>query len=686
VNRDDLLTAFRRMLLIRKMEERIAVLYGRGDIPGFVHLSIGQEAVAVGALFRARPDDVITSTHRGHGHVLAKGLDPFGMFAELTGKATGTCGGRGGSMHVADPALGILGANGIVGAGLPIATGAAHALRVRGSGALAIAFFGDGAVATGAFHESVNLAALWRLPIVFVCENNGFSEFSRTSDQHAVPLSSRAAGYGLPYRGVDGNDVEAVEAAMSAVFDEVRSGGGPWLVEAMTLRVRGHYEGDQQRYRAEETPDDVAGDPLQRTRVRLAALGVRADELDQIEGEIARTVAAAEKFAADSAEPDPATVLDFVVSPRPDVADRPPRPAASFWGGDPPDPPARAGPTALRALGQSAGATKPVSASRILRQAMGDALADDPRVFLAGIDVGGGNVFGLTRGLAQEFPGRVLDTPISETAIMGLGVGAAMAGLRPVVELMYLDFLGTCLDQLMNQAAKLRFMTGGAVTVPMVVRTQFGSGRSSGSQHSQSLETLLAHIPGLTVVMPSTPEDAYGLLRTAIDDDNPVIFIENRLLYERKGTMPATDHRVPFGKARITRTGTDLTIVSWSRMAQVALDAAQTLAAEGIDAEVVDLRTITPLDRRTVLDSLGRTNRLMIVHEAITEFGVGAELAALAVNEGFWSLDAPVARVGAPTAPAPYAPSLEREWTPDETDIVTAARWLMSDPYPRRRP
>jgi len=656
VNREELLTAYRRMVLIRKMEERIAVLYSQGVVPGFVHLSVGQEAVAVGTLFRARDDDVITSTHRGHGHVLAKGLDPAGMFAELMGRETGTNRGRGGSMHVADPTLGIFGANGIVGAGLPIAVGAAHALRAKGSDAVAIAFFGDGAVATGAFHEAVNLAALWRLPVVFVCENNGFSEFSRTSEQHAVGLASRAVGYGLPFRSVDGNDVEAVEEALRAVLDEVRGGGGPQFVEAVTLRVRGHYEGDPQSYRASETSG--LADPLTVARARLAALGVGADELDLVDDEVAREVAAAEKFAAESPSPDPATVLDFVTSPRLAVSERV-VPAA---------------------------ATKPVSTSRILRQAMRDALADDPAVFLAGIDVGGGNVFGLTRGLATEFPGRVLDTPISETAIMGLGVGAAMAGLRPVVELMYLDFLGTCLDQLMNQAAKLRFMTGGAVTVPMVVRTQFGSGRSSGSQHSQSLETLLAHIPGLTVVMPSTAEDAYGLLRTAIEDDNPVVFIENRLLYERKATMPTPDHRVPLGKARITRPGTDLTIVSWSRMAQLSLRAAETLAAEGIDAEVVDLRTIAPLDRETVLESLGRTNRLMIVHEAVTEFGVGAELAALAVDEGFWSLDAPVLRVGAPSAPAPYAPSLERVWIPGEADIVSAARRLAEDPYPLRRP
>jgi 2-oxoisovalerate dehydrogenase E1 component len=646
VNRDELLTAYRRMRVIRTLEERVAVLYAAGGIPGFVHTSVGQEAVAVGALFRTRPDDVVTSTHRGHGHVLAKGLDPRAMFAELMGRDTGACRGRGGSMHVADPGLGIFGANGIVGAGLPIAVGAAHALRERGAGALAVAFFGDGAVATGAFHEALTLAAVHRLPVVFLCENNGFSEFSRTADQHPAGLAQKAAAYGLPFTSVDGNDVEAVDTALSTVYETVRSGQGPQLVEAVTLRWRGHYEGDPQSYRADkETPDD----PLVRARDRLAALGVAVDELDD---EVAREVAEAEKYAADSPEPDPATALEFVHSPRPEIVERPPTVVTQ------------------------------TSTSRVIRQALDDALAADPSVFLAGIDVGGGNVFGLTRGLAERYPGRVLDTPIAETAIMGLGVGAAMAGLRPVVELMYFDFLGVCLDQLMNQAAKLRFMTGGAVTVPMVVRTQTGSGRSSGSQHSQSLEALLAHIPGLTVVMPSTPADTYGLLRAAIEDDNPVVFVENRILYERRGPLPAPDHRVPLGKAAVTRPGRDLTIVAWSRMATVALEAADELSAEGIEAEVLDLRTIVPLDRAAVLDSLARTNRLLIAHDAVTEFGVGAELAALAVHEGFWSLDAPVVRVGAPTSPAPYAPSLERTWIPGTADIVTAARRLVDDRYP----
>jgi 2-oxoisovalerate dehydrogenase E1 component len=649
MDRDQLLDAYLRMAVIRRMEQRIALLYRDGLVPGFVHTSVGQEACAVGALFHARATDVITSTHRGHGHVLAKGLSPSDMLAELMGKATGACRGRGGSMHVADPNLGIFGANGIVGAGLPIAVGAAHAFTMRNQDGVVVAFFGDGAVATGAFHESLNLAALRNLPVVFFCENNRYSEFSRAADQHPVGLSKRALAYGVPFVHLPGNDVAAVADAMADVFDKVRAGGGPFLVESLTWRVGGHYEGDEQRYRdPEEFAEVAAGDPLVVARRRLGELGAMAEEIDALDKRAEAVVADAEEYARSSPVPSPSSATDYVYAPRATVAAEP----GSFGG--------------------------PVSGSRILRSALHDALADDPAVFLAGIDVAGGNVFGITRGLHDEFPDRVLDTPIAETAIMGLGVGSAMAGLRPVVELMYLDFVGVCLDQLMNQAAKLRFMTGGAVSVPLVVRTQFGSGRSSGSQHSQSLEALLAHIPGLTVVMPSSGEDMYGLLRAAIDDDNPVVFIENRLLYEKKWPAPPPGHRVPLGQAHIVRAGNDVTIVSWSRMVLDALDAAATLAAEGIDAEVIDLRTIVPLDRSTVLTSFAKTNRMVIAQEAVVDFGVGAELAALAVREGFWSLDAPVVRVGAAYSPAPYAPGLEAKWRAGAADIVRAVREVVA--------
>lgn len=644
---EDMLEAYRLMMKIRVFEETAAQLYANGEIPGFVHLSVGQEASAVGACWALKDQDVITSTHRGHGHAIAKGLEIDGMIAELMARETGTCRGRGGSMHIADPSIGIFGANGIVAAGLPIAVGAAFAARFRARGNVVLAFFGDGAVAQGAFHEAVNLAALWKLPIIFLCENNGFSEFSRTEDQHSVTLDTRAAGYGIPFTRLDGDDIEAVADSLTSIIESIRTGGGPHIVETLTVRARGHYEGDQQKYRApQERPDGPTTDCIARTRQQLTVLGVSPSDIDGVEVDVRDEVQAAVERARKAVEPATDTLLDFVYGP---TAPRGPFPERE--------------PT-----------TSKMRYSRAVREALRDALLDDERVFLAGIDVAAGNVFGLTRGLADEFPGRVLDTPISEIAITGLGVGAAMAGLRPVTEIMYLDFITVCMDQIVNQAAKLRYMTGGAATLPMVIRTQFGAGRSSGSQHSQSLEALLAHIPGLTIVMPSSAADAYALLRSSIDEPGPVVFIEHRLLYERESMAPTQGERLPLGTAAIVRPGKDATIVSWSRMVTESLAAAERLALEGIDVEVIDLRTIAPLDRTTILESLQKTSRLFIAQEAVEDFGVGAEIAAMAANEGFWLLDAPVMRLGAKSSPAPYAPSLERVWLPSAVDIADGVR------------
>ena len=640
------------MLLIRGFEQRVADLYRDGEVPGFVHLSIGQEATAVGACWPLSPADVITSTHRGHGHCLAKGLDPLGMFAELMGKDQGTNRGRGGSMHIADPKLGIFGANGIVAAGLPIAVGAATAAQLRADGSVAVAFFGDGAAAQGAFHEALNLAAVWQLPTVFFCENNGYAEFSPASAQHAASLEQRAAGYGIDYVAVDGNDVVATAAVMGEVVLAARAGRGPAVVEAATYRWHGHYEGDPQRYRsADELHAWEARDPLLAQESRLREAGVGDDEIKALESSVADELDGAVEAARRLASPAAATLTDFVVHARPA------RP-------EPPPP------------GEDAPVFRTMDA---IRSALETELATDDRVFVAGIDVGaGGNVFGLTRGLAEQFGMRVRDTPISETAIMGLGVGAAMAGMRPVVELMYLDFLGVCFDQLLNQAAKLPFMTGGAAEMALTVRTQFGAGRSSGSQHSQSLEALLAHIPGLSVVMPSTPADTYGLLRAAIQDPNPVVFIENRLLYGMKGPQPPSDYILPIGKSAVVRPGTDVTVVSVSRMVHEAIAAAERVGDEGISVEVIDLRTVAPLDVAPILDSVHKTSRLLIAHEAAIPFGIGAEIAATVARDGFWDLDAPIERIGTAATPPPYAPELERAWLPDRDDIAEAIRRLVA--------
>jgi 2-oxoisovalerate dehydrogenase E1 component len=648
----DLLEIHRRMLLIRGFEERVAALYRDGEVPGFVHLSIGQEAAAVGACWPLGHSDVITSTHRGHGHCLAKGLDPLGMFAELMARDAGTNRGRGGSMHIADPTIGIFGANGIVAAGLPIAVGAAAASQLRADGDVAVSFFGDGAIPQGAFHEAVNLAAVWRLPVIFFCENNGYAEFSPAAAQHASTLEKRAAGYGVDFFAVDGNDAVAVATGMSSLVARIRDGAGPAIVEATTYRWHGHYEGDPQRYRDEdEVAEWAARDPLLLHASRLRQSGVADADADAIAATVAGELDAAVAKARTLAAPTVDSLDNFVIAARPTAPE--PAPIAD----DAPE---------FRMMDA-------------VRSALEIELASDDRVFVAGIDVGdGGNVFGLTRGLRERFGDRVRDTPISETAIVGLGVGAAMAGLRPVVELMYLDFVGVCLDQLLNQAAKMRFMTGGAAQMALTVRTQFGAGRSSGSQHSQSLEALLAHIPGLTVVMPSTPADTYGLLRAAIQDPNPVVFIENRLLYGMKGPQPPEDHVVPIGTAAVVRPGSDVTVVSVSRMVHEALAAAAIVSADGVSVEVIDLRTVAPLDLAPILESVAKTNRLLIAHEAVVPFGIGAEIAAVVAREALGELDAPIERIGAAATPPPYAPDLERAWLPDRHHIATAIRKLVA--------
>lgn len=645
--RDDLFQMYRRMALIRGFEARAGKLYRDGKIPGQVHLALWQEASAVGACYYLRQGDVITSTHRGHGHGLAKGLEAPEVFAELMGKEGGVCRGRGGSMHIADPSRGIFGANGIVGAGLPIADGAAFAAKLRRTGGVAVAFLGDGAISTGAFHEAANLAALMNLPAVFFCENNRFSEFSSFDDQQPVEVAARAPAYGLQFRQVDGNDILAVSELMRDVLSDVRSGGRPYLIEALTLRQSGHYEGDPQNYRKGTTL--TARDPIEVARAHLRAAGVTDVEVAQSDAETERSLDDAVAFAIEAPLPVIEDLATGMVVARPGI----PKTVVEPEDHDSPE---------------------RWKTWQALAAALKDELHDDPEVFIAGIDVGkGGNVFGLTRGMVDTWPDRVIDTPISETAIIGMGVGAAMAGMKPVVEVMYFDFIGVCLDQIMNQAAKLPYMTGGRSKMSLTIRTQFGAGRSAGAQHSQSLEAMLAHIPGLTVVMPSTPADAYGLLRTAIQDPNPVVFVEHRLQYGMKGYRCDPDYRVPIGQAAIRRVGTDVTIVTYSRMAQVCGESVEALARQGISCELIDLRTIAPLDVTTVLESVAKTSRLLIVHEAHRDFGVGAEIAARVAEEGLYLLDAPIMRIGAAPVPAPYSPILESAWLPDKDRIIEAA-------------
>jgi len=639
----------REMIRIREFETRAGQLYRDSEVPGFVHLSLGQEAVPAGVCANLRRTDGIVSNHRGHGHCLAKGADVHGMFAELMARDTGTCRGLGGSMHIADIDVGVYGANGIVGAGMPIALGVAEAFVQQHRDDVVVAFFGDGAVTQGAFHEALNLAAIWHLPILFVCENNRYAEFTPFERQHPVAVTERARAYGITAESVDGNDVLAVAEASRRHIERLRRGDGPVLLEAATYRWHGHFEGDPQRYRdAAEVAEWKERDPI----LRLAST-MSSDVHERLRAEVVSEIDAAVERARRDPFPDGRFLLDMTCAETP--------PAEIGEELPPVD-------------------NEVYRVMDAIREALARELSDRDDVWIAGIDVAaGGNIFALTRGLHERFPGRLLDTPISEAAIVGLAVGGAMAGARPVVEIMYLDFIGVCFDQLLNQAAKIRFMSGGRALSSLVVRTQFGIGRSSGSQHSQSVEALLTHIPGLKVVMPATPADTYGLLRAAIADPAPVIFIENRELYGSKGPRAHPDHFVPIGKASVRRTGSQLTLVSWSRQANSSFLVAEQLAAEGrADVEVIDLRTLVPLDRDAVLTSVRKTGRLMIVHDAIVRGGFGAEIAAMVSNECFWDLDAPIVRVGGADTPVPYAPALEEQWMVTPNRIREAILQLLA--------
>lgn len=647
----------RRMLLVRAFEEALAEMNARGEVPTeAIHLSIGQEATAVGCCLALRPDDWMTTTHRGHGHMLAKGADLDGMMAEILGKATGLCGGKGGSMHVTDARVGALGANGIVGASPLVAAGAAHAERLRGSGRVAVAFLGDGATNQGMFHEAANFAAVLDLPLVLVVENNRYGEFTPLERHTRVPrLADRAAAYGMAAESVDGNDARAVHAATRRAVERARAGRGPTLLEALTYRWRGHMEGEAASYRPEEEIREwMTRCPIRRLRQALAAEGRLGEaEAAGLEREAREAVAASVSRARAAPDPGPEALPRDVFAPDP----------AGLWR--PPVGPAAAG----------RGPVREITFSDAVREALAGEMARDGRVYVLGEDVTTGGYFAVTTGLVERFGReRVVDTPISENAIVGSAVGAAMAGMRPVAEILFSDFLTACMDPLVNQAAKLRYMSGGQYAVPLVVRTPGGAGLGMAAQHSQSLESLLAGVPGLVLVAPATPADAKGLLAAAIRSSNPVVFFENKVLYLSTGPVPEGEWLVPLGVAEVKRPGRDVTVVSVGGVLGRVLEAAGALAREGIECEVVDVRTLVPLDLGTILWSVERTGRLVTVEDAALGHGFGSEVVARVAEAALGSLRARPRRLGGADVPIPYARGLESLAVPDAARIAEGIR------------
>lgn len=654
LDRAHVLDLLESMLRIRKFEDKCAELYTQEKIRGFLHLYDGEEAIAAGVIPVLGDDDRIVATYREHGHALVRGVAMPSVMAEMYGKSEGCSGGRGGSMHLFDAATNFYGGNAIVGGGLPLAGGLALADRMRGETNVTACFFGDGAVAEGEFHETLNLAALWDLPILFVCENNGYAMGTAIDRYEAeTDIRAKAASYNLVAETVDGMDVVAVEAATRRAITQIRETGKPVFLECRTYRFRAHSMFDAQLYRDKgEIAEWRQRGPIVKFQGWLLENNlIHQSDIDEIEAKIDAEIADAVNFA-ESGTWEPVENLTTNV-----LGEAPPAPA----------------------LPKPSGKMVETTYREAIKQAIRDAMIQDDQVFLMGEDVGAyGGCYAVSKGLMAEFgEDRIRDTPLSESGFTGAGIGAAAAGMRPIVELMTVNFSLLALDQIMNTAATIRHMSGGQFGVPVVIRMATGAGKQLAAQHSHSLEGWYGHIPGLKVVTPATLEDARGMLWTALQDPDPVLIFENVMLYNMSGEIDEAAGPVDISQAAVRRDGTDLSLITYGGSLFKTLEAARLLEKEGIQAEVVDLRTLRPLDDATIMASVEKTRRALIVDEGWRSGSISAEISARIMEQALWSLDAPVGRLCAKEVPIPYPKHLEDASIPQTPEIVAAAKSLL---------
>jgi len=650
----------REMLRIRELEQRSLDLSAATppEVIGSAHFCAGQEAVPVGTIAGLAEADQIVATYRGHGWALASGLSLTEVFGEICQRSIGVNGGRGGSAYMMAPDRRFIGENSIVGAGVPIACGVAMANVASQNGKVVIVSIGDGAFNQGSTHEGLAFAAARSLPVLIICENNGWSELTPTSLTFKVErIAQRASGYGIPGVTIDGADPLVVRDTVKEAAKRAREGRGPVLIECRVPRLWGHYNRDIEHYRTKEDRDQArARDPIATFSHKLIVAGVlTADTFRELEADVKSEVDDVQKVVLSAPRPDPATASTHVWS------EGPLQPASSS--------------------ARKTEETKTVSYIQAVNEALSHELATRPEVLVYGEDVGqAGGIFGASRGLQKIYGAdRVFDTPISESAILGSAVGAALMGMKPIVEIMWGDFMLVALDQIINQAANVRYITGGRCGAPIVVRTQQGATPGSCAQHSQCLEALLAHIPGLRIAVPATPQDAYSILRTATASPDPCILFEARGLYQTTGPVNFTDVIEPIGKSRLHKPGRDAVIVTWGTMLQVALDAATQLAAEGVDVGVLDLRWLCPLDNDGLRAAVkSASGKVIVLHEANRTGGFGAEVVAR-LHEFFDNdLALSIARVATPDMRIPASPVLLRALLPTAAKVMDETRRLLA--------
>jgi 2-oxoisovalerate dehydrogenase E1 component len=702
----------RGMVLTRALDNRLKAFFTSSEVQyrgvgfqGKGFRSLGQEAIYAaplrlrrGAAHRgadgAWRGDVIAPLIRDLGAVLAMRPDAETVRMVLSaqmGKSGPPMDGR--DLHVGDFAWGILPAAAPLGIATLTIAGIAMAFARQGSDRVAVSFIGEGGASLGEWHEAINLCAARRLPAVFCIQNNQTALSTPVSDQSAVRVfADKATGYGVPGITIDGTDPEAVAAAFAWAAERARAGRGPALIELVAMRMCGHAHHDDMLYLGRDPQPSwtypplsesgyadpaahafwAARDPIETYSRRLLADGLLAEgDLARLQREAEAMVEAEARRVIDAPWPDPETVGTGVVAGEPprrhvEVLDARravaiPAGLPAVDAGPPPDPRGR---TFLEAV----------------MLGVGDALRADPRVFVYGEDVGGkyGNAFLLLRPLLAEFGPRILNAPLAEGGVLGVCIGAALMGQRPIGEMQFNDFVATGFNQLVNSAAKIRYRWG--ASVPMVVRMPWGGLRHAGPYHSQNTEPWFYRTPGLKIVTPSTPHDARAMMAAAVADPDPVLYYEHIALYRDPRIKQALDDAppapLPLGRAALRRAGSDLAIVSYGAYVHVALRVAERLAADGVQAAVLDLRSLAPLDRAALLAVARHCGKVLVVHEDSRTGGIGESLAAIIQEEAFDYLDAPVRVMGALDTPVPYSPPLEEAFLPSEAAVERAARLL----------
>ena len=715
LTREERLEILRGMILTRAVDNRLKVFFNGSEVrydgvpfQGKGFRSLGQEAIYAaairlkrGAAFRAADGswqgDVVAPIIRDVGAALAMRPDPATVRMVLNGqmaKAGPPMDGR--DLHVGDfdwgilPATAPLSISSLTAAGMGLAFGRAGHERV------AVSFIGEGGSSLGEWHEAINLCATRRLPVIFCLENNQTALSTPVRDNSVARIfADKAVGYGIPGLTVDGTDPDAIAAAFAWAAERARAGEGPALIELIAMRMCGHAHHDDMLYLGKDpqpswdypslSPQGYADpkqyefwrarDPIATYASKLEAVGILAPgELQLLKDRAEAMVEAEARAIVEAPWPDPSTVTERVLAPDPvsrariEILERPgavvPASEAALVVEDAP-PFDKKGMTFLEAV----------------MHGVGDALDADPRTFVFGEDVGGkyGNAFLLLRPLLEKHGDRILNSTLAEGAVLGACIGAALAGLRPIGEMQFNDFVATGFNQLVNNAAKIRYRWG--ASVPMVVRMPWGGLRHAGPYHSQNTEPWFYRTPGLKIVVPSTPFDARAVMATAVADPDPVLYYEHIALYRdpriKQNVNPAAPKPLPVGTAALRRAGDDLAIISYGAYVHNAMRVADKLAADGIQAAVLDLRWLSPLDRRAVLAVARRAGRVLIVHEDSRTGGIGESVAAIIQEEAFEWLDAPIRIVAALDTPVPYSPPLEAAFLPGEAEIEKTARLLV---------